>query len=67
MKRVGDLVPKFQPCEQCKDTPGFVTVMRPWGTMQVPSQARCACFLAHQQKILRAITDVAESRRKKTR
>jgi hypothetical protein len=67
MKRVGELVPPFEACEQCKDTPGFVTVMRPWGAMQVPSQARCPCFLAHQQKILRSITDVAESRRKKTR
>jgi hypothetical protein len=65
MKRVGDLVEPFVPCGNCVN--GWVQVMRPWGTMQVPSQARCPCFLAHQQKILRAITDVAESRRTRKR
>jgi hypothetical protein len=63
MKRVGDLVEPFVPCANCVN--GWVEVLRPWGTLQVPSQTRCACWKVHQDRILRAITDVAESQRKK--
>jgi hypothetical protein len=64
MKRVGDLVepfvPPFESCGNCtKDG---------WVGYGLVAQARCRCWKVWKAKVdqqLRAITDVAESRRKK--
>jgi len=41
----------YSPCGNCVG--GWVTVYVKWGSMEVPSEKRCPCFVAHQAKIRR--------------
>ena len=65
MKRVGDLVPtlpKWEPCEQCKDTSGWVPCAfdyRP--DSHGPIYGRCDCWRAHMQKVAEALRDTKEA------
>jgi hypothetical protein len=42
----------FVPCGNCVE--GWTTVQVMWGSMQVPSEKRCQCWKAHQEKLARA-------------
>lgn len=65
-ERVGDVVAKFEPCVNCDN--GWVTSVNPYtSTSPVPTGGqvvtRCACWIAHQRKVLDALQAKSKSRR----
>jgi len=59
MKRVGDLVPAFTPCEMCKS--GWV--LDPHERSKIGAMIRCPCWHAHQRKVLEALAASQKGKR----
>jgi hypothetical protein len=69
MKRLSDiasaLLPKWEPCEQCRSRSGWVkaaVTLGSQGAIQTERYTRCSCYLAHQAR-LKALVETAKDER----